>query len=116
MGLYRWNCGGQYRGKSWEQDLLADSQVCKVKKFPSVKTAEKGHTCICGPIFAGHFLHSGKMCVPKLKRLRAKIATRHRVFRFPEAKCLTGEEAGKSGCLKTRLVKLKKNSESTAIE
>lgn len=46
----------------------------------------------------------------------AKIATRHRVFRFSEAKCLTGEEAGKSGCLKTRLVKLKKNSESTAIE
>ena len=31
MGLYRWNCGGQYRGKSWEQDLLADSQVCKVE-------------------------------------------------------------------------------------
>lgn len=29
MGLYRWNCGGQYRGKLWEQDLLADSQVCK---------------------------------------------------------------------------------------
>ena len=28
MGLYRWNSGGQYRGKSWEQDLLADSQVC----------------------------------------------------------------------------------------
>ncbi|XP_058950289.2 transmembrane protein 209-like isoform X2 [Pocillopora verrucosa] len=27
MGLYRWNCGGQYRGKSWEQDLLADSQL-----------------------------------------------------------------------------------------
>lgn len=71
MGLYRWNCGGQYRGKSWEQDLLADSQVCKVEKFPSVETAEKGHTCICGPIFAGHLLHSGKMCVPlrKLKRL-----------------------------------------------
>ena len=38
MGLYRWNCGGQYRGKSWEQDLLADSQVCKVEKFPSVET------------------------------------------------------------------------------
>lgn len=57
MGLYRWNCGGQYRGKSWEQDLLADSQVCKVE------TAEKGHTCICGPIFAGHLLHSDKMCV-----------------------------------------------------
>lgn len=64
MGLYRWNCGGQYRGKSWEQDLLADSQVCKVEKFPSVETAEKGRTCICGPIFAGHLLHSGKMCVP----------------------------------------------------
>ncbi len=29
MGLYRWNSGGQYRGKLWEQDLLADSQVCK---------------------------------------------------------------------------------------
>ena len=28
MGLYRWNSGGQYRGKLWEQDLLADSQVC----------------------------------------------------------------------------------------
>ena len=27
MGLYRWNSGGQYRGKAWEQDLLADSQV-----------------------------------------------------------------------------------------
>ncbi|KAL9960685.1 hypothetical protein ACROYT_G034171 [Oculina patagonica] len=27
MGLYRWNSGGQYRGKLWEQDLLADSQL-----------------------------------------------------------------------------------------
>ncbi|XP_074609702.1 transmembrane protein 209-like isoform X1 [Acropora palmata] len=27
MGLYRWNSGGQYRGKAWEQDLLADSQL-----------------------------------------------------------------------------------------
>lgn len=28
MGLYRWNSGGQYRGKLWEQDLIADSKVC----------------------------------------------------------------------------------------
>ncbi|RMX50530.1 hypothetical protein pdam_00022341 [Pocillopora damicornis] len=71
MGLYRWNCGGQYRGKSWEQDLLADSQVCKVEKLPSVETAEKGHTCICGPIVAGHLLHSGfrKQSVSQEKRL-----------------------------------------------
>ncbi|XP_068760349.1 transmembrane protein 209-like [Montipora capricornis] len=27
MGLYRWNSGGHYRGKVWEQDLSADSQL-----------------------------------------------------------------------------------------
>ena len=27
MGVFRWSSGGQYRGKPWQQDLPADSQV-----------------------------------------------------------------------------------------
>ncbi|XP_001636404.2 transmembrane protein 209 isoform X2 [Nematostella vectensis] len=27
LGVYRWNSGGMFRGKPWEQDLFADSQI-----------------------------------------------------------------------------------------
>ena len=44
MGLYRWNSGGQYRGMLWEQDLLADSQVCKDVSALCVARGKRGKT------------------------------------------------------------------------
>lgn len=62
MGLYRWNSGGQYRGKLWEQDLIADSKVCN--HYGSLN---------CKPFYRPGSLSEGSMGDVKVNtRLRRK--------------------------------------------